>query len=421
MIVRKIKRPKQRAMLWAPAEVEDAALDVGDAYVSDTERASEAMRRAESALARPVTLRDVQDQLDLDPSLQLEGSSRLIYVLADAAKERIASGENGGRRNRVVQHVYRVGKVSDVSYYSTSRTPEAEAFIQLKRLELRWSAMRISEEVETLPLCSLPTVAVGRAMLALAETAEVIDELDGLRRGACLRGEQQQSAEELFDSMAKAADVARAWLRDHVIDNGLLPQSVNRDVPGWTVDELLEVIRPLYPRSQTIKKSSQLLGLMGDAIRRFPNPEYVNRFSTNQRMASEYLFDRTDALIYAAKEWGGHECCLQAMLAGNELGHLRDIRFVLPALDSEHFSARLTAVACLAFLRSDIGKERLRSVMVNELDPGVRQSALWAYGFSGAADAQEMLASRSKEDTDVRVRAFAHELLRVGQDSWWSL
>lgn len=44
--------------------------------------------------------------------------------------------------------------------------------------------------------------------------------------------------------------------------------------------------------------------------------------------------------------------------------------------------------------------------MLNDLDPGVRQSALWAYGFTGAADAQGMLANRSKEDTDVDFHTF---------------
>lgn len=419
-VLRKIRRPKQRAVLWVPAGVDDAAIDAGDAYASDIERVSEAVRRAEIALGRPATLRDVQDQLDLDPPLRLTGSSRLITVLADAAKERICSGKGGGRRKRVAQRVHRVGKVSDVSYYSTSRTPEAETFIGFKRLELRWSAMRVEEEVEALRFCSLPTAAIGRAMLALAETTDAMNDLNDLRCGGSLRGEQRRAAEKLLGSMEKVAGVARSWLEDHASNDSLLLESVNRDVPGWTIDDLLEVIGPLYPRARTIKKSSHILGLMGDTIRRFPNPEYVNRFSLNQRVASEYLFDRTDALLYAAKEWGGHECCLQATLARNELGHLRDPRFVLPAADSEDFNTRLSAVACLAFLRCEAGNERLLSILANDPDPGVRQSALWAYGFSGAADAQEILASRSKEDADVRVRAFAHELLRVSQDSWWS-
>jgi hypothetical protein len=418
--VRKIRRPKQKAVLWAPAGVEDSALDAGDAYASDAERVREALRRAENALARPVTVREVRGQIELDPSLQLTGSSRLVSVLSDAAKERITSGENCGRRSRVAQHVYRIGNVADVSYYSTGRTPEAEAFIKIKRLEHRWSVMRVDEELGTLRLCSLPTAAIGRAILALADTDDLMCDLSSLRGGGHLRGEQRQTADELFNSMTEAADFAREWLKDHVTDDRLLPESVNRDVPGWTVDELLEVIKPLYPRSQTLSKNSQLLGLMGDVIRRVPNPEYVNRFSSNQRMASEYLFDRTDALIYAAKEWGGYECCLQATLAGNELGHLRDTRFVFPALDAKDFSARLAAVACLAFLQSEAGDERLRDVAVNDSDPGVRQSALWAYGFVGEKGAQALLESRSRHDADPRVRSFAQQILRNSEESWWA-
>ena len=369
-VVRKIKRPKQKAVLWAPAGVEDSALDAGDAYASDTERVSEAVRRAEQALARPVTVRDVQDQIELDPSLLPTGSSRLISVLSEAAKERIASGKDGRRRSRVVQHVHRIGKVADVSYYSTSRTPETEAFIKFKGLELCWTAIHASEELAALRLCSLPTVAIGRAMLVLTGTADILTSLNPLRSEGHLHDEQRPQADELLSNVMEIADLAREWLYEHGTNDRRLPQSVHAAVPGWTVDELLEVIRPFYPRLQTIRKNSQLLGLMGDAIRRVPNAEYVNRFSPNQRMASEYLFDRTDALIYAAKQWGGHECCLQATLAGNELGHLRDIRFVLPALDEEGFSARLAAVSCLAFLPSTTcPNERLGPCIANNDSP----------------------------------------------------
>lgn len=303
-LVRKIKRLKQKAVLWAPTGIEDSALDIGDAFASDTERVSEAVRRAENALARPVTMRDVQDQIELDPSLLPTGSSRLVSVLSEAARERLASGKNGGRRSRVVQHVHRIGKVADVSYYSTGRTPEAKAFIKFKEVERRWMAMHASEELATLKLCSLPTVAIGRAMLSLTETADILADFNLLRSRGHLRGEQQQKAAELLNDVIETADLAREWLDEHGI-NDRCPQSVDTDVPGWTINELLEVIRPLSPRLQTIRKTSRLLGLMGDAVRRVPNPEYVNRFSPNQRAASEYLFDRTDALIYAAKQWGG--------------------------------------------------------------------------------------------------------------------
>jgi hypothetical protein len=124
-----------------------------------------------------------------------------------------------------------------------------------------------------------------------------------------------------------------------------------------------------------------LLGLMGDAIRRVPNPEYSGRFSADQHAASEYLFDHADALIYAAKEWGGYECCLQATLAGKELGRLGDARFVLRALDSEDFNARLAAVACLAFLGAESCEGPLRSLV---FDDPVRASGSRPCGLTGS-------------------------------------
>lgn len=340
---------------------------------------------------------------------------------SEAAKESIASGKNGGRRARAVRHVRRIGKVADTAYYSTRRVAAGEVFVRFKRLELRWSSARCGEEVEALDLCSLPAVAVGRALLIVAEITGGMAELDALYGGRRLRAEQRQPADEMRDEMSDVLDFARAWLKDHTGEAHALPRDVNTAVPGLTADELLAIIRPLYPRAQTLSKNSKIVGLMGNAIRRVPNPEYSDRFSADQRAASEYLFDRADALIYAAKEWGGYECCLQATLAGNELGRLRDPRFVLPALDSEDFNARLATVACLAFLGLESCEGRLRALVFDDPDPGVRQSALWAYGFAGATDAHDLLVNRRKDDKDRRVRAFARDVLQASKDSWWSL
>jgi hypothetical protein len=114
---------------------------------------------------------------------------------------------------------------------------------------------------------------------------------------------------------------------------------------------------------------------------------------------------------------------LQAMLAGHELGRLRDPRFVFPALREKNFEIRLAAVACLAFLWSDEGNKRLRRVAVNDEDAGVRQSALWAYCFAGGKSAREMLSERAKNDRDAIVRAFARGLLEteLGSYSYWAV
>ncbi len=121
-----------------------------------------------------------------------------------------------------------------------------------------------------------------------------------------------------------------------------------------------------------------------------------------------------------AKGWGGAECGLQAVLAANELGLLRDSRFVIPALDNKDYSLRLSAVACLAFLPSVLGNSRLRDAAASDGDAGVRQSALWAYGFAGGENAIRFIEERSLQDRDPRVRHFAREILEACSESWFS-
>ena len=420
-VTRKIKRTGQRAVLWAPARVEDTDLDMDDVYASDIERISHAVRRAENDLGRPVTFRDVRDQVELDPSLRPIGSSSLFSVLSDAARENIISNDDEPRSGHATQHVYRVGKIADVAYYATNVTPAAEAFVEFGRLELLWSAMRVGEQLGTLATCLLPTVAMGRVLLVAMEAADVKREIDRLCVGGHLVGEQRQKADELRQRVITTIGATRDWFDKHAIQDFRLPKDVITDVPGWTADELLEVVKPLYPRSRKLLKGTKLLQLVGDAIRRVQNPQFVNRFSSEQLLASEYLFDRTDALIYVAKKWGGHECCLQATLAGNELGHLRDTRFVMAGMASQDFSARLSAVACLAFLPTESGNACLRDMAINDVDPGVRQSALWAYGFAGGVNARELLEDRAKNDEDSRVRDMAYQVLVNSENSWWTM
>jgi hypothetical protein len=59
-------------------------------------------------------------------------------------------------------------------------------------------------------------------------------------------------------------------------------------------------------------------------VRQIPNPNFEWRFSKDSEQAAEFFFDSTDALFYTANRWGGPECSLQATLAKQELGILRD-------------------------------------------------------------------------------------------------
>jgi hypothetical protein len=167
-----------------------------------------------------------------------------------------------------------------------------------------------------------------------------------------------------------------------------------------------------------------LTTLVKNKIRRFPNPEFESRFSKVPRKASEYLFDRTDALLFAATRWGGHECRMQAMIARSELGCLRDPRFVYSALGSPVFEERLSAIAVLAYLWSAEGNELLRRAAVNDSEPGIRQSALWAYGFAGGEGTEEFLLRQAECDSDARARASFRDMtdcLAANEGLWWKI
>jgi hypothetical protein len=186
---------------------------------------------------------------------------------------------------------------------------------------------------------------------------------------------------------------------------------IGSEVPGWTAAELLPIISPLYPAARNIDRTAQLIPLLEKSIRRVPNPTYENRFASEARAAAEFLFDRTDALLYMALTFGGRECRLQARFARNELGLLRDPRFIFPALVSSDFHRRLIGISCLAFLWSDEGNIKLKRITVEDPDPGVRQSALWAYWFSSNDDGWEMIKRRAQDDPDEIIRSFAQKII----------
>ena len=103
--------------LWAPAIVDDDALDVGSAFANDTARVAEAVRRACGRGAVPAVGRAaVEEEVARDPALRPGGRRSVAQVLADAAKETLADGE--GPRDRVTQRVAHVGRVDTTVFYT---------------------------------------------------------------------------------------------------------------------------------------------------------------------------------------------------------------------------------------------------------------------------------------------------------------
>jgi hypothetical protein len=424
-LIRKVERPGQRFLMWAPVGMKDGALDLGDAYASDAERVAGAIERACGRLRRPVTVRDVRDEVEMDPALAPAGKLQLRSILSDISKETIDAGD-GNRRARVTRRCIYVGKVNGDSYYchNIEGAEEARTYVRFRQIEQRWSESAAMREPTAYMGISLPSVAVGRAMLVKAETEAITSSIDELLRETAVDSTTCHEAELIRKAVSDIMETTSLWLANSDINSLDIPRDISLAIPGWTAAELLKILGPLYPAAREMSSPHQLTALISKKIGRFPNPEFESRFSKVSREASEYLYDSTDALLFAAMRWGGHECRMQAMMARSEIGPLRDPRFVYPALKSVMFEERLRGVACLAFLWSDSGRELLRRVALNDPEPAVRLSALWAYGFAGAEDAEELLLRQAECDSSECARASFREMtesLAANEGSWWRI
>jgi hypothetical protein len=296
--------------------------------------------------------------------------------------------------------------------------------VRFRQIEQRWNESVTMREPTAYMGISLLSIAVGRAMLVKAEAETLTNTIDEFLRETAGDSATRHEADLIREAMSDVLETTSRWLADSDIGSLDIPREVSLAIPGWTAAELLEVLQPLYPAAKKMRAPKHLTSLISKKISRFPNPEFESRFSKVPHKASEYLYDRTDALLFAATRWGGHECRMQAMMARSEIGPLRDPRFVYPALKSVMFEERLRGVASLAFLWSDCGRELLRQVALNDTEPVVRLSALWAYGFAGGEDAEELLLRRAECESNERVRASIGEMtgrLTANERSWWNI
>jgi hypothetical protein len=420
-LLRKIKRKGEKAILWVPVGVADADVDLGDNYANDAERVGEAARRAAKRLRRPVNVRDIRDEIERDFSLQPAGSSSIFSILSDLSKKVIDTGPVTGRRERVNRRIYNIGKIGGDAYYCTENEQDAQAYVKFRQVELRWSGAQAEGQIAALETVSLPWVAKGRALLLLKETNTFQRELEEIVADNSIDGATRNEVHTLQQSIEETAQWTRHWLDSFDVDDSCIPAEIDTSVPGLTSEELLTILKPLYPQAEKITNPAQLITLKYNSIRRIPNPAFVSRFDKEPRVAAEFLYDCTDALIYAAKQWGGPECSLQAMLASNELGRLRDSRFVFPALASKSYEARLAGIACLAYLQSKEGNEQLRRLAEEDPDAGVRQSAVWAYGFAEGERAFDFVRERRDHDTNAHMQAFLDTALQMTAKGWWAL
>lgn len=424
-VVRRVRRPGQRAVLWVSSDVPDDKIDLADLFVSDAERIGEAVARAVRRFGRPVNVKDVRAEVKFDPLLRPASTASLPAVICDVSKVQRQSCRQGDdvRYSRRLIRVFRAGRIdNDTYYYHTQEgLDDAKFYVQLEHLKRKWAACSAIEQMTALAGCAYPTIALGRALLVEKDAKRMRASLERLLKTRHGTVEARGYAESLLDQVRSVTGQIQIWLRDRPHPALNCPYEVNTGIPTWTAAELLAFLKPFYPLAQGITDPNRLIRLVFRSIRRVPNPNFRSRFKQSPDEAAEYFFDRTDALLYAAQKWGGFECCFQSALAASHLGLLRDARFIFPLLTMNQFEDRLTGVACLAFLQTTEAVERLRTVTVKDISPAVRGAALWACGFIEGEDIDDLLTSRQKDDPDVHIHEFSARAQHIKPLDWWTL
>jgi hypothetical protein len=382
--VRRIERNVDAALLWAPASVPDASLGINDTFTSDAERVTEAIRRAEMRYRRPVTAAEACEEGILDRLLQPRGSRAYNDIVKDVARQLVPGTKGRKPRHRV--HIFHIGRIGQRSFYSAANTPVARGYVRFQQILREWHSGDAVAELDGLTRCSLDALAFGRAVALQERTSSAAEELRSIL-DLPLEHAFREDAEALLREVTEVDDAARRASESRHLGN--LPTGVRTRVPSWSSEQVVAAIGCIYP-SRALTPAT-LVGLLGKYLRRTPSQRPRAR-------SHERQYDATDMLLYAALQWGGRECSIQASICRSELGLLRDDRFVVPILAESNPSKRLKAIACCAFLHSADGLEQLKGIATHDPEVGVRAAAAWADGFAQSIRAAVCRTARP-EDT----------------------
>jgi hypothetical protein len=208
-LLRKIKRRGQKTLLWVPVGVTDEEVDFGDFYANDAERMGAAVKRAVVRLGRPVTVRDIQDEVEADFAVQPVNSSSLFQALAYAARETFDAYNGKGRRKRLMRRICKIGRAGPNTYYHTDEDPKAHSFVEFRRIEMEWSEAHFEEQLEALATASLTCVARGRAMLLVHELEALRQNVGELLTVAEMDGTTRREAEGLKEHVVRTVEAAQ--------------------------------------------------------------------------------------------------------------------------------------------------------------------------------------------------------------------
>lgn len=456
--------------LWAPAHAPDEALDVGQAFASDAARVVGAAQRAMERLQVPAVGRhEVTAEIARDLALRPNGASSVAALLADASKEMIAAG-TGSRRRRVTAVLQGVGCVAGEAHYTTragttSRASTASTgregdpaaaeralvhayrYVDFLRLQDRWRQRHAMTQVQCASESLSAAASVGRLRAIRQGIAQLQTATAEFR--ADLAPHVRRVQREIEDIEGEAAAVAhecerhlgrlvidarrlRAWspaleqadARGVLESTGVTTETgpligTDRGEATLTTEEVFAMVRTRgYARAMRATSATELVPLLSHRIARLDNVEYAGW----RQQASEYHFERTDAMLFAAIEWGGGTAVLFAQIARQELGQLRDPRFIRAGLSHSRFDGRMASAAALAFLPGDPETDDyLAQVALHDADAGVRRTALWAYGAAARPGVESLIERVLDAERHPEVVALARSAQSDTAGVWWTI
>ena len=424
--LRRVRSAAHGRPYWTPADVPDTHLDV-HAGRDNGARIREAVRRAEARRQLPVRRDDVWDETQADLTLRLRSRQEFTATLAhesrpygrDATKEVL-----GGRP------IHRVGTYAGEVLYTAGDPARGRAYVEILHLRRAWGDARAVDRIEALGGVTLPSVTLGRARLVSADLDRVSESAKRLVDDGAADPTVRLAANGILVAARDAREALRPFLRTGARasgstarpSDGPLPDHPDERADYWTPAEAAVALATVLPelsvngdaRASTLKR-------LYLRVQRAPNPVCLGRRPKPAWASGAVLLQRTDTLLYGAL-WAGCECATQAAIARHELDRLRDPRFILPGLASPRYVERLAAVACAAFCWSTAGTVALASLAREDVDPGVRQAAAWAFGFAGGSGAVALLQTLADNDSSGQVRAFARRALTSVErhtGGWW--
>lgn len=420
-----IRAIPDRTALWVPADVDlkTVALDV--AFGTDADRVVEAIRRAMARLDAPaVSPTEVEAEIALDDALTLSKSTSAARVLSDLSKITVDDG-TGRRRPRRHQRVHRVGRKGGANLYcavtlmpleGAGECPELEdarRFAASEAVLREAAALDVESRLSALGRVRSPMIALGRARLLAADLSAIIPDVERIAQ------EGHEAARTVLGQLVRAREDAIGWMRFRGSLVKGVPDDVMQAPKALTPTELQALFAPVSPTAAALRDAGSVVRQYGRLIKRVPNREYVSQRSGDPRTAQRYLFDAVSARCYGVRLWGGPQARLAALMVEDELGELRDGRYLLPALAVENLEQRLRAIAAIAFLQPEGGEDALGQRARNDADAGVRELAIWALGFSGATDADTIAREAAKEDPSEHVRRAARRFVDAGPGWGW--